>query len=147
MPSASLSARMLNHLSSSLLPQRGLWLHRLPPKVQMKMTTQGGNSSSILHLLSSQCMRSCMGGGEGRRHRRRRGRMGVTCLQTDDSVCEGYWIYTPSGNTGYSLNDDKSTLLPGLNKSSISPSTGMSPQSGSSNDTKSLFSWIIIFCS
>lgn len=43
--------------------------------------------------------------------------MGVTWLQTDESVHEGYWIYSPLGNTGHSLNDDKSTLLPGLNKS------------------------------
>lgn len=43
--------------------------------------------------------------------------MGVTLLQTDESVREGYWIYSPPGNAGCSLNDAESTLLPGLNKS------------------------------
>lgn len=43
--------------------------------------------------------------------------MGVTWLQTDESVREGYWIYSPPGNAGRSLNDDVSTSLPGLKKS------------------------------
>lgn len=30
-------------------------------------------------------------------------------LQIDESVREGYWIYRPPGDTGRSLNDDKST--------------------------------------
>lgn len=34
--------------------------------------------------------------------------MGVTWLQTDESLHEGYWIYNPPGNAGHSVNDDKS---------------------------------------
>lgn len=42
-----------------------------------------------------------------RGRRRRRSRMGVTWLQTDESVREGYWIHSPPGNAGHSLNDDE----------------------------------------
>lgn len=35
--------------------------------------------------------------------------MGVTWLQMDESVHEGYWINSPPGNAGHSLNDDEST--------------------------------------
>lgn len=33
--------------------------------------------------------------------------MGVTWQQTDERVHEGYWIHSPPGNAGHSLNDDE----------------------------------------
>lgn len=121
-----------------------------------ELITPGSNSSSILHLLSLQYIR-CWRWGRAtntdtneKRRKSRRSRMGVTWLQMDESVHKGYWICSPPGNAGHSLNDDKSVPLPGLNKSLTRHLSGSSNTqlvcviTASSTSAKNMLAFLVV---